>query len=536
MSFTTLTQAMTALNGLIEKSDGDLIKAQEWNDLVNGVLRIGADLQDLATRVTQVETYVGYQAGYSGDNLTQRLEALAGYVGQAGAGPGSATLSARVAALEAADNVTQTEFDTLENSIHPLLEQYIVKFQSDEADYLLGDTATVTATVRTLTGAVPQGQPWIDFIATWGRLKAAPGFEVREGTGLRSMAVRANAQGVARVLVTAEQNKGLSLEEEAEVSQFFQMELPGEPIRFKEAVKKAPTTQSEYMDKCYKTVSIEYQSNRKAVQKLTDDYYRESMVGSYWTQAQPENRWKKYRATVIGFAKNDADPTTPDYSRGASSIQLLFQDWIGPWVDGYLDIAEDDPQVGIWEGNLGRWVEMNRYDFLDHVEEEVDDLLHRGPIERERGLRAMGRAAEKINEKIVDDPDEWIMDVVQYAAGTQRMMNIFQDIPGPNAAQGAGGQAMKVVFAQSRQVNAADQRAAQAKNEVLASAEFGNLRQAVGTLQNSTTAIGKNVMGALQDIEHKVVNINAFDSAALQTSVNEIKAKIGVARNLVPDR
>jgi hypothetical protein len=526
---------MNAFDKLIEKSDGDLIKAQEWNDLVNGVIRMGAELQAVIATASAIEAYVGLKAGYAGENLTQRIESLEAYVGLADDAPGADTLSARVASLEQADNVTQTEFNELESAIEPLLEQYVVKFQSDDIDYLLGDTATITATVRTLKDEIPRALPWIDFIATWGRLKAAPGFEVREGTGLRSMAVRTNAQGIARVQVTAEQNKRLSVEEEAEISGFFGMELAGEPILFKQAIKNAPTTQSEYMDKCYAAVSREYESSRQAIRKLADDYYADKIVGSRWEEFWPENRWKKYRSTVIGFARNDADPTTPDQSRGVSSIQLLFQDWIGPWVNGYVE--DDAGEVLIWEGHFVNWAEKDPDDFLGRVEAEMDEsIFHRGPVGREKGLKALGKAAEKMVAENIKDPGGWVKDVIRNAADAQRVTHVLQDARGPQDTGAAGGAAMKVIFAQGKQVNAVGKRADQAKNEVLASTEFGNLQAAVGTLQDSTTNVGRNLMGALQDIEHKVVNINAFDSAALQTSVNEIKAKIGVVRNLVPDR
>ncbi len=535
MSFATLPEAMKAFASLIEKSDGDLIKAQEWNSLVNGVIRIGTELEEITVRVTNIETYVGYQAGFSGHNLTQRIEALGAYVGTSADAPGPATLSARVAALEQVDNVTQAQFDALEESVEPLLEQYIVNFSADDAEYLIGDTATITATVRTLSGAIPQGRPWIDFIATWGKLSAAPEFEVRQDSGLRCLSVRTDARGIARVQVAAEQNKGLSIEEEDEVRQFFEMEVSGASGRFKEAVKKAETPQDEHMEKYYAAAGKEYDSTRMALRKLTDDYYKGFATGGKWSLARPANRYAKYRATVIGFAKKDADPTTPDSSRGVSSIQLLFKDWIGPWVDFY--VGDDEKEVGRWELDLNRWVERERFEFLDHLEKEMaETIFNAGLIGQEKGLKALAEAAQRVDENIIHDPDEWVMDVVKYAADTQRAMNVFQDRGVPEAMNAPRGAAVRVMFAQSKQTRVADQRAAQAKSTVLASPEFSNLQEAVGTLQNTTVNVGRNVMGALQDIENKVVNINAFDSAALQTSVNEIKAKIGVARNLVPDR
>ncbi len=534
MSFSTLAEAMDAFTDLIEKSDGDLIKAQEWNNLVHGVIRIGTDLETLTDRVADVGTYVGYDEAYAGDNLKVRIEALENYVGAVDDPAGVGTLTGRVAALEGEDNVTQAEHDELEASIVPLLEQYTVTFQSDDTDYLLGDTATITATVRTLTGEIPQGRPWIDFIATWGRLKAAPGFTDREDVGNRSVSVRTNSQGIARVQVTAEQNKHLTVEEEAEVMQFFKMELPTEPILFGEAIKGANTTQSEYMELAFATASEEYEGSHRSLRRLIDDYYVDKAVGDRWGGMWPQSRWDYFRCTVVGFVKNDATPTTPDQSRGVSSIQILFKDWIGPWVDGYLE--DDDDLVVEWGGYIYEWFQGDPgiiYEKLDDRMEEA--IFHRGVVYRQKGLGAVAKAAEQVDGSVIPDKGEWVKDVIRTAAQTQQATDILQFVAGPDRMGVAGGPAMKAMFAQSRQVDGVSDRVDQTKDEVLGSSEIADLQGAVNILQNSTANVSKDIMGALSDIEHKVVNINAFDSEALETSVNQIKAHIGVARNIVPD-
>lgn len=535
MSFATLTEAMNAFNTLIEKADGDLIKAQEWNDLVNGVIRIGTDLEALSGRVAGVETFVGYDETYSGDDLKTRIEALEGYVGQADDAADDGTLTGRVAALEGADNVTQEEHNELEASIAPLLEQYTVTFETDDTDYLLGDTATVTATVRTLTGEIPAGRPWIDFIATWGRIKAAPGFTDREDVGNRSVSVRTNSEGIARVQVTAEQNKHLTVEEELEISQFFRMELPTEPILFSEAVKGAPTTQSEHMALVFDTATVEYESNRQALGRLIDDYYLEKSFGDRWGWQWPQSRWEYYRCTLVGFAKNDATPTTPDQSRGVASIQILFKDWISPWVNGYLAVEDDDDLVVEWGGHLQGWFNTEPENIYENLDMEMEtSIFQRGVVYRQKGLKAVAKATEQVDGTVIPDKGEYIKDVIRTAAETQQATDTLQFAAGGPAAMG-GGPAMKAMFAQGRQVDGVNARVDQTKDEVLGSSEIADIKGAVDILQNSTTNVSKDIMVALSDIENKVVNINAFDSESLQTSVNEIKAHIGVTRNIVPD-
>jgi hypothetical protein len=82
-------------------------------------------------------------------------------------------------------------------------------------------------------------------------------------------------------------------------------------------------------------MTVEYdRRDAKTLRRYTDIYYQKdpTILGKRGTTGIIHT-WRDYRSTVLAFGAADGDPRSPDQSRGVSSIQVTFRDWIGPWLN-----------------------------------------------------------------------------------------------------------------------------------------------------------------------------------------------------------
>lgn len=288
------------LDKLGNKAAGQLIRSSDWNALV-------AAVDGLQAQVATVESTLTTQLG---------------------------NVQSEVATL-------REDFTKLQAQVGAVLGQYFrVTMQTSQLTYAIGELAEITAQITDLFGrpflpARDQELPWIDFVTLWGQLKPAPGFVSRGGAGDRTIAVQVNADGIARVLLRADHAEQFSDDEEKEVAGTLETVIPNLPFTFREAILTAKTPVEAKEKGFFRPMTVEYDRlDARTLRRYTDVYYKKNptILGKRGSTGI-FHTWRDYRSTVLAFAAADGDPRSPDQSRGVSSLQVTFRDWIGPWLN-----------------------------------------------------------------------------------------------------------------------------------------------------------------------------------------------------------
>ncbi len=288
------------------KAPGQLIKSDDWNALVAGVNAIESALD---ARIT--------------------------------------TLQGDVAALDTRLGTAETDIVALRGDVDEIVAStFRITLETARLNFAMGETAIITATVRDLRGAIPAPvngeRPWVDFVTTWGHLRPESGFTARAGAAERTISVQTDASGVARVRIAAEIVEDMSDETEAEMTAVLDRRVGPQNRAVRELVLEAQTPADNTVFPVYQSVTSSYDSSAGAVRGYLDSYYfnrGHTIAGKIATAIanQRRERWRDHRVTVLAFGKADADPRTPDPSRGSNAIQITFRDWVGPWIVlGYM--------------------------------------------------------------------------------------------------------------------------------------------------------------------------------------------------------
>src|SRR5205823_3309335 len=93
-----------------------------------------------------------------------------------------------------------------------------VIFTETRAKYAVGELAELIVTVTNLAGRPVTTMPTVHFVTPWGFLRPAPNFSSVGGEGDRSISVRCNDAGEARVLLRSEHAQYLTPRTEDDVA------------------------------------------------------------------------------------------------------------------------------------------------------------------------------------------------------------------------------------------------------------------------------------------------------------------------------
>jgi hypothetical protein len=479
----SIEDAKANLQALAPKAPGHLIRAEDWNTLIESLVEYGTLIAEQAAQI-------------------QPLLAL----------------PARLSALE-------TRIDQLEQSIEPLLGSYIVKLSSARISYATGELCEILATVTDLQGAaLPAPFPWIDLVAAWGRLRPAPGFNSRAGSGDNALSVQVNAQGIARVILRAEHSDGFSAVEEAQILAVLDTRLPSATTTIAQAFMMTTTPNDPQAKSAYQLLHREYDRRDSSVFRHYADTYHLRTPEWNLEPAAPSitASWRDFRATVIALAKPDADPTTADGSHGAASIQVTFRDWLWPWIFDYTadvgTLREDLIATYIPLFEAADTFEL----FRDKLILELDD---RGVLGRKKYLQASKQALDVLT--VGSTPGKvGIKRDLTAAIGAQLSTELYVNLmPGLGVAlfdaQLGASQATLTV---AEQLGEAEQAIEQNAGM------FAMVNVLEGRVQ-SVERIGSEIQSSLTLINDNVRAINPLDGDSLKVTVNKISADLATLKS-----
>ncbi len=525
----------TALDGLAPKADGNLVRSNDWNILVAQVetLRRVVDEQQgnyLTNdgRIAALETEV--LATSTG--LKDRVQGIEDLIGASGGEEG--TIVSRLEAVEE-DKLDEQTFNQYQATLDPLLLQYTVTLETEDVSYLLGETATLTATVRRLDGSAVDTRPWLDFLVSWGDIQAVSGFETRPGAGGRSVSVRTNSDGIARVRIKAEYLARTSVSVDDEMQAFFATEISaqGQTKMMRQAIMDAPDPQDSFMRVMYAETTQRYDSGALGIQAVTDQYYLVRHRGSASDLIFHGGSWKNYRSTIAVFAKDDSDPETPDSGKGVSSIQINFRDWIGPWIEDY---GPDTPYVERpWFVDVTGLLEDPDYRpeiLTDYFYERVAGL---GLLAKHKVLESLGGAIGQVDDSRINPGAGPLISIIGDAVKTQKNLDFVSYGDAAAAGRGLVGMSQAVQQAagtgvvQGKVVSVETQMESIDSKTTSLETNYGVLNDRI----NETSVQGENVMLALSSIDNKVGNISVVDADSVRGGVSAVRAEVAALRVLM---
>jgi len=496
----TLAEAITQLNGLAPKSAGQLIKHSDWNALVEAVLAIGTTADDNRTRLDQVEAHAA--------TLREDLDAA------------TARLDSAEEALE-----------SLSGQVAPLLDQYLVRTRCDRVRYAIGEVCVITAEVTDLNGETLEDRPWVDFVSSWGRLRSAPGFTSRAGVGDNSLSVRVNSEGIAQVQLRADHTEGMTETEEQEVEASLQTRVEVSDTSIAETILNASSPTEFTARAAFSALNLEYERpDTSAMRSYVDTYF--IRIPDYQVRPirpNPFANWRDYRATVMAMAKPDGDPTTADYSRGASSIQITFRDWINFWINDY--VLDVEPAVADIMPDLEPIFTLPLAEATVQFQDVMfDQLAEKGVIGRMKSFDILKEALQQTTTPT--DPNAGLLKDQLYSAVTVQGANdVNQWVYGTSAKAAADIPTATAFFTLQKQSAGLGQEIAGLSGQV---EETREVSQSIAVLEGRMQAaesVGVNIDQRLNLINDSVKAINVFDDSSIQFGVNKITADIQLIRN-----
>ena len=487
------------LGGL--KNPGDLIQSNDWMAVVNEVVRLGAEVERLEAEKADLTLVQALQTQV--DGLQADLTTLGGRVDD---------VEASVA------------------SIRAVMDDYFqLTLSTTSVRYALGSQGTLTAVVRDLEGqrvefAANEPRPWVDFVGTWGRLVPAPGFETssRGGAGQRSLQVQVNREGEARVLVRAESAAGVSDEDEVRMMATMQAMVANGSDTVQDVILQAQTPVEAGQRGAWDMIRAEYDaSDDGAVRRYLDTQY---LYGRSRPVEFERNRWgqsfRDHRCTVMAFLKPDGDPSSPDQSRGVSSIQITFRDWFWSWVDvGYVPVR-DLVEVDIRDDIRVILEELPPVDLVGPRIEEVFGtwLDGAGFVERERNIRILMDVMEETTLP-ASRPDAAFM----FGRGRDALeLQLQLDRGGSVGGERVTGGQMAAILGMSGRAEAGLADVGGRVQEQAAATE--QVRGQVGELDNRVQFVGGQVEEAVASGGRLSLALDGVDN--LRAEVDGIRAEI----------
>lgn len=488
------------------KDPGNLILSGDWNEVVSEVDKINGDVAGVAATVAENKTLI--------DTLDTRIsDAL-------------------------------TTLATLESTIQTLRQQFRrLRLNTARANFAIGEQGEIIAQVTDLEGnalsfADAASRPWVDFVTVWGQFRAASGFLSRGGEDDRSISVRCDANGIARVTLSADHTGAVSTQASEEVAAVMETRSssPSSPspsgTRLGDRILAANTPMEANLDGAFQVFNLEYErSDSQNFRNYVDQYY---LASPYYALPGYRYRhsWRDHRTTVMAFVKADNDPLTADLNLASSSIQVSFRDWIGPWINlGYL------ADLGILEGavrtQLAPRVENDYRRTSEGWLDEIGGLMaNRGVIGRQKVALAAEQALANLN---VTNPPPFMQEVTQtfrQAMRFQQSLNYSQNLALENNSAPVG---LNLVGNLDGKAQSDNQRA-KADLQLFVDEQID---QARNSLNNEIRAVQQQFRddlfaesGTIRNLQRDVTSINGIVTNLQDFNVGDAQTRLNLVEGL----
>jgi hypothetical protein len=501
-----------ALKVMNKKSPGQLILAADWNDLTGNISSLESNMKEAIT-----------SAGKRIDDLSNALAGL------------------------------NERFTKYRDRVEPVIGQfYQVSIRAGSTTYAIGELAEIAVQVTDPLGGElvkgsEKGRPWVDFVATWGQLKAASGFESIIGEGGRSVSVRVNDKGVAQVLLRSDHVAGFSDKEENDVATALQTQVAAKGMSFVKCVKEAVTPQTAKSEGAFSIISQEYErAEVHSMQRYADAYYVKYAPEVASKYVEQYTQWHDYPVTVLAFAKSDSDPATPDRRHGAESITVSFRDWITPWIHlEYLDKSRIADYTKDIQSQFRAKVTKDYATTTNYFKQVVtENVMDAGLIGKIRTLEAMNLALDSLE---MTDPPDFLPDLattIRHGVVMQHVMEGAQasTIGLPAAEKNIGFQTYGRVGAAAGQVSGLESRVEEIYGSIKAAQddvaqfksdfaslqkEFGSAQSQFGTVRQTLDDVQKEFRPVQDAVLDLVKSGGKIDS--LQRGVDAASSKVDAA-------
>jgi archaellum component FlaC len=506
----------TLVDQFANKLPGQLIKSKLWNDFVAAVDKLKTDLTTKIDDLTKVVTDGFTREDAAIADANAKITALSTSV--------DAQFTEDRAKIDAlTTHVTQVEQDM--SALQGLMKQYFrVNLKTARQNFAHGEQAEITAEVRDLFNQplsfADADRPWVDFLTVWGQLRPADGFEsLTSGTtgdvnAERAISVRTNGAGVAKILLRAEVAEELPEQAHFEVAGTLLTQLAPQKS-LAQTILTAATPAEAKNSGAFKALADEYERpTATSVRSFVDTYYIKNAPKLSPKIGMPFiERWRDHRCTVVALAKADADPTTPDQSRGVGSIQVSFRDWISPWIlTHYIDPAETAKSVPAIRDRLQTKLTDDFITSVDRLKGEVDTIVHddRGLVGKLRDYQVVHDALHQFS---TDKSPELVDRVTKSVQQAVRFQQTIEPAQATTIGGGDGKVAFQAITTTSVQASAnvddvTSKVAALTAKVDQVGTQMGDVQKNIGTLDGKISATTETVKTIHSDVKSVTTTVD----------------------------
>jgi hypothetical protein len=192
----------------------------------------------------------------------------------------------------------------------------------------LGQPTSIVATVTDAGGTSPQPDVPVVFSASWGRLSTFDGYTVQSGA---SVTARTGLDGTATVTLSAPTSEDLLDLQQAALES---------ALRSLDPAAQTPQDARTGLEQLAEQYAWE---PNDALRGGVDVYFRDFRGRLLETVNFRDSlqTWAQFDSTVVAYAQDGAAGADPDsYARGVAALTLHLRDWLGPWLEVFVEAAE----------------------------------------------------------------------------------------------------------------------------------------------------------------------------------------------------
>ena len=320
-----------------------------------------------------------------------------------------------------------------------------MSLSTTRVSYATGEEATIVAQLTDLQGQpvtfAADQRPWVDFVAVWGHLRAADGFDSATGDssgGERAVSIRTNTSGQAQALLRAEVGPELPLQAHLDVAATMTSTLASKAT-LAQAILQAPTPVDAKNAGAFTALATEYdRPTAISMRSYVDTYYVKNAPAVIGKIAPPvvsprlaRLRLDRRRRRTRGRRPDHAGPgprlrldprRLPRLDRPVAPVPLLRPD------------RSSQPAIADIRTKLQPQFTADYFDSVDRLKNEVTTLVgpNRGLVGRIRDFQAVHGAFDGIT---VSQPAA----LVQKVSQTMQQVVVFQQAFEPVAGRDALG-------------------------------------------------------------------------------------------------